>query len=120
MKKIISACFLFILVLAQTPVFADEIIDSKGVIIPCKLETVAEGLIQYSKDGNLYSFHRLDNSSVFNDYVDVKVDLRKKESVTRTSGRLLAKDFDGVIIRNENGDMHIPWYRVKFIGVYKP
>jgi len=118
MKKIIAV--LFILALAQTSVFADEIVDAKGVIIPCKIETVSGGLIQYKKDGNLYSFQREKDSLVFNDYVDVSLKLLKKDSVTRYSGQVIARDFDGVIIRNENGDMTIPWYRVKFIGVYKP
>jgi len=125
MKKILSV--LFMLVLAQASVqvatFADEIVDSKGTITPCKIETVAGGLIEYKKDGNLYSFQREKNSLVFNDYVDarVKVDVQKKEiPITRYSGEIISRDFDGVIIRNENGDTHIPWYRVKFIGVYKP
>lgn len=125
MKKIISV--LFILVLAQASArvaaFADEIIDSKGTITPCKIETVAGGLIEYKKEGNLYSFQREKNSLVFNDYVDVrvKVDLKNKEiPFTRYSGEIISKDFDGLILRNENGDTHIPWYRVKFVGVYKP
>jgi len=121
MKKIISACFLFMLVLAQSQVFADEIIDAKGALIPCKIETVSAGLIEYSKEGTLYSFQRIENSSVFNDYVDVRVKLFNKDApVTRYSGQIISKDSDGVIIRNENGDMHIPWYRVVFIGVYRP
>ena len=123
MKKIISACFLFILVLAQTPALADEIVDSKGVTIPCKIETVSAGLIEYTQNGNLYSFQRTDDLLIFNDYVDVrvKIDLQKKEiPIMRYSGQIIAKDCDGVIIRSENCDMHIPWWRVKFIGVYKP
>lgn len=118
MKKVILAfCFLFML---QSFVFADEIIDSNGNIIPCKVITVADGLVEYKKDGNLYCFAREINSPVFNDYVDVRVKLLKKESVTRYSGKIILKDLENVRLRNENGDMDIPFYRVKFIGIFKP
>jgi len=125
MKKIISVLFILVLaqVYAQVATFADEIVDSKGVTTPCKIETVVGGLIEYTKEGNLYSFQREKDSLVFNDYVDVrvKIDVQNKEiPATRYSGQIIAKDCEGVIIRNESGDMHIPWYRVKFVGVYKP
>ena len=117
MKKIILAiCFLLA---AQSFVFADEIIDSKGVVIPCKIETVYDGFIEYKKDGNLYFFTREKTSPVFNDYVDVRLKLFKKESVTRYSGKVIVKDMWNVIIRNENGDINIPWYRAKSVGIYK-
>lgn len=126
MKKIIFAiCFLFIGLLgaqifAQSAAFADEIIDAQGNIIPCKIETVEDGFIEYYKDGNLHTFTREENSPVFNDYVDVRVKLLKKDSVIRHSGKILVKDMWSVIMQNENGQMDIPWYRVKFVGVYKP
>ena len=120
MKKIISVFALFIFVLAKSPVLADEIVDASGAVIPCKVETVADGLIEYTSEGNLYCFHREKSSQIFNDYVDVRVNLRKKEAITRYSGQLISKDSNGAIIRNDSGDMHIPWYRVKFVGIYKP
>lgn len=118
MKKIILAvCFLF---MAQSFVFADEIIDDKGNVIPCKIVTVADGLIEYKKDGNLYSFARAEDSLIFNDYVDVKTKLFKDEVITRYSGKVIVKDVESVRLRNENGDMDIPFYRVKSVGIYKP
>lgn len=126
MKKIIlMVCFLLMVqlvahIFTQSSVFADEILDSKGNIIPCKIETVEEGFIEYHKDGNLYTFTRTENSPVFNDYIDVRLKLLKKDSITRYSGKIIAKDMWSTILRNENGDIDIPWYRVKFVGVYKP
>lgn len=118
MKKIIlAACFLFI---AQSFVFADEIIDDKGNVTPCKIVTVADGFIEYKKDGNLYSFTRAEDSLIFNDYVDVKTKLFKDEVVTRYSGKVIVKDVETVRLRNENSDMDIPFYRVKSVGIYKP
>ncbi len=118
MKKILLICFL--LLITQNFAFADEIIDSQGNIIPCKIETVEEGLIEYYKDGNLYSFIREEDSPVFNDYVDVKLNLLKKEDVARVSGKIILKDMWGVIIKNQDGKIHIPWYKVQFIGIYRP
>lgn len=118
MKKIILMfCFLFMF---QSFVLADEIIESNGNVIPCKIITVADGLVEYKKDGNLYSFTREVNSPVFNDYIDVRTDLFKKEAILRYSGKIIIKDLENVRLRNDNGDMDIPFYRVKFIGVYKP
>ena len=121
-KKIFTVSFLFILAvsLAQNFVFADEILDSDGNIIPCKIETVMGGLIQYKKNGTLYSFQREKDQPIFNDYVDVRVNLFKNEFDTRYTGKIIAKDSDILRIRNANIDMEIPWYKVKFIGVYKP
>lgn len=118
MKKIIFTCFLFLI--AQGFVFADEIIDGRGNIIPCKIETVSGGLIQYHKDGGLFSFQREKDSLIFNDYVDVRAKIFKRDEIKRISGQVITKDFDGLRIRNEDGDIVIPNYRVKFIGVYKP
>jgi len=122
MKKIILVCFLFMLAqfLVQIPVLADEIIDSSGNIVPCKIETIMGGLVEYKKDGSMHYFEREKDQPIFNDYVDVRDKLFKNEVITRYTGKILAKDFDGLRIRNENGDMDIPWYRVKFVGVYKP
>lgn len=100
--------------------FADEVVDAKGNIIPCKIETVTGGLIEYTKDGNLRSFQREDNSNIFSDYVDVITNPLKKNPIQRISGTIIARDFDGVKIKNEDGLTNIPNYRVKFIGVYKP
>lgn len=120
MKKIISVFALFIFVLAQSPVFADEIIDSQGNISSCKIETVVGGLVEYKKGGNLYSFQREKDQPVFNDYIDVRTKFVKRNSAVRYSGKIIIKDAYGVRLRNENGDISIPWYRVKFVGVYKP
>lgn len=119
MKKILTACFLFLMV--QSFAFADEIIDSKGNITPCKIITVSDGLIEYKKDGNLYSFTRSQDSLIFNDYVDVRTELfRRNPVITRYSGKVIIKDLENVRLRNENGDMDIPFYRVKFVGIYRP
>ena len=120
MKKIFVLCILLQMAFAQASVFADEILDKNGNIIPCRVESVIDGLIEYKKNGNLYSFHRQNDSLVFNDYVDVQEKLFKKESVTRYSGKILFRDMGGLRLRNELGDIDIPWYRVKFVGVYKP
>lgn len=118
MKKIIFICFLFLMV--QSLVFADEIIDAKGKVIPCRIVTVGEDFVEYQKEGNLYSFTRPEESLVFNDYVDVRVNLLKRNSVTRYFGKVLVKDWENVRLRTDNGDMDIPFYRVKFVGVFKP
>lgn len=118
MKKIILTCFLFLM--AQGFVFADEIIDARGQVIPCRVVTVADDFVEYKKDGNLYSFSRPNESLVFNDYVDVRVKLNKKNSIERYFGKILVKDWENVRLRTENGDMEIPFYRVKFVGVFKP
>lgn len=118
MKKIISICLVFLA--SQCVCFADEIIDANGNIIPCKIETVTGGLIEYTKDGNLKSFQREDNSLVFNDYVDVLTNPFKKDSIQRITGTILTRDFDGVKIKNQDGLTNIPLHKIKFIGVYKP
>lgn len=118
MKKIILVCFLVLM--AQNFVFADEVIDAKGKVIPCRIVTVVDDLVEYKKDGNLYSFTRPKESLVFNDYVDVRVKLYKKHSIERYFGKVIIKDLENVRLRTENGDMNIPWYRVKFVGVFKP
>lgn len=122
MKKILIFCGLFLLaqLFTQFSVNADEIIDAQGNIIKCKVETVEDDFIEYKKEGNLYSFTREANSPIFDDYIDVRVNLLKKESITRISGKILVKDMWSVIIRSENGQIDIPFYRIKFIGVYKP
>lgn len=118
MKKIIFAlCFLF---MVQSFVFADEIIDSRGVTVPCKIETVDAGLVEYKKDGLLNTFVRENDSLIFNDYVDVREKLFKNDSVVRYSGKIITKDMWSTIIQNENGQIDIPFYRIKFVGVYKP
>lgn len=118
MKKILITSLIFFAF--QSIVLADEIIDSKGQIIPCKIETVMDGFIEYKKDGSINYFAREKYQPIFNDYVDVRTKLNKKDSIQRYSGKIIVKDFGGVRIRNEHGDINIPWYRVKFIGIYKP
>ena len=118
MKKIILlVCFLFLM--TNSSVFADEIIDSKGAIIPCKIETVGEDFVEYRKDGNLYSFVRPNNSTVFNDYAEVKPNLFKKDT-QRLVGKIYVRDMWGVKINTNDGLVDIPFYRVKMLGVYKP
>lgn len=119
MKNIVFAvCFLFLG--CQSIVFADEIVDSKGNIIPCKIETVSDGLVEYYKEGLLYRFVRQESSPVFNDYVDVRTNLLKRDAVQRYSGKVLIKDVWSTTIRNEQGDIDVPFYRVKSVGVYRP
>ena len=109
------------LLTVQNLVFADEIVDSKGVITPCKIITVSDGFVEYEQNGCLNTFCRNIDQPVFNDYVDVRTKLfAKHETITRYCGTLVMKDFGGVTIRTTNGIMNIPWYRVKFVGVYKP
>lgn len=118
MKKIIAFCFLFIMI--QTLAFADEIIDAKGNITPCQITSVSDGFIEYKKDGNLYSFTRGQSSPVFNDYVDTRINMLKKDSIVRISGNIIIKDLWSVTIKNENGSIDIPFYKVKQVGMYKP
>lgn len=118
MKRL--ALILGVLLMTQCLTLADEIIDSKGNIIQCKIVTISDGFIEYEKDGCLNSFCRNLESVVFNDYVDVRTNLSKKKEITRYTGKILVKDFSGVRIRTENGEMQIPWFKVKFVGIYNP
>lgn len=119
MKKIILTCFLFLM--AQSLVFADEIVQDKGqVIIPCKIVTVVDDFVEYKKDGNLYSFTRPYVSLVFNDYVKVRQNLFKRNSFTTYTGKIIVKDWENVRIRTETGDIDIPFYRVKFVSIFNP
>ncbi len=122
MKKIIfSVCFLFMAqFMVNLTAVADEIVDSTGNITPCKVETIMGGLVEYKKLGNLHYFERSEDQPVFNDYVDVRTHLLKSDSIERYTGKILFKDEWNVRLRNEKGDMDVPFYRVKFIGVYKP
>lgn len=119
MKKIIIlVCFLFLM--ANSLAFADEVIDSKGVIIPCKIETVGEDFVEYSKDGSLYSFIRTAKTPVFNDYVEVKTHLLKSNDTQRLTGKVSIRDMWGVKINTNDGLIDVPFYRVKMLGIYKP
>jgi len=118
MKKILLMVGVFLL--AQSFVFADEIIDSKGNITPCKIISVGDGLVEFKKDGCLYSFRRLGKDPVFGDYVDVRKILFKGESVERISGQVYCKNFGGVMIKTQDEVMNIPWFRVQNAGMYKP
>ena len=119
MKKIIVSV-VFLLIIISQAVLADEIIDYKGNLISCKIETVQEGFIEYTKDGSRYFFTREKASPIFNDYVDVQENLFKKDSITRFFGKVIVKDMWGVKLVNEEGQISIPWYKAKFIGIYKP
>lgn len=118
MKKLLL--ILSFLLITNSAVFADEIIDAKGTITPCHIETVMGGLVEYKKDGNLYSFARAQSSPVFNDYVDVKTNLLKRDSISRFFGKVIIKDMWGLTLNNENGNIKVPFYKVKFVGIYKP
>lgn len=122
MKKIILALYFSFMVYTSlnSLVFADEIINAKGTIVPCKIETVEGGYIEYRKNGTLYNFAREEESPIFNDYVDIRTKLFKKNSTERISGKIVVKDMWSTIIRNDSGQIDIPFFRVKFIGVYKP
>lgn len=122
MKKIILVCLiaLFVQVFVKTCVSADEILDSKGNITPCKIETVVGGFIEYHKDGKLCKLVRSEDNLVYNDYVDVRDCLYKRDSVKRYTGKIITRDMWGVRLRDDNGDTDIPFYKVKFIGIYKP
>jgi hypothetical protein len=122
MKKIILAvCFLFLVqFFTKSSVLADEIIDANGTVTPCKIITVVDGFIEYTKDGNLYRFAREKDSAVFSDYVDVRENLLKRYGIKRYSGKIVVKDVEGVKMRINGTDIDIPRYRIKFIGIYKP
>lgn len=122
MKKILITCFAFIAATLVFPTitFADEIIDAQGNIVNCRIETVEEELVEYRKNDTLYTFTRENLSPIFNDYVDVKTELFEKNSITRISGKIIAKDMWSTIIKNDNGTIDIPFFRVKSVGVYKP
>lgn len=119
MKKIIFA-FLCVVSMLYMPVFADEFIDSQGNITPCRFETIEEGFIKYYKDGVLHTLVQTNDSPIFNDYVDVRVNLTKPKQISRITGKIKAKDMWSVIINNESGNVDIPFYKIKSIGVYKP
>lgn len=122
MKKILVFCGLFLLVqlLTNIPVFADEVIDANGNIIKCTVETVEADFVEYKKDGNLYNFTREHSSPIFNDYIDVRVKLYQKKSIDRITGKIVLKDMWGSVIQTEKGQIDIPFYRIKHVGVYKP
>lgn len=122
MKKIILVCLmvLAVQVFVKSFVSADEVLESTGNIIPCKIETVYGGLIEYHKNGSLYLFSRTNDSLIYNDYVDVRTKLFKKDAITRFTGQIITKDMWGIILKGDNGNMDIPWFRVKFVGIYKP
>jgi len=121
MKKIIlTLCFTFLINTLSSATFADEIINAQGSIIPCKIETVQGGYIEYHKNGTLCNFTREEDSPVFNDYVDVRDKLSKNSPVTRINGKIVVKDMWSTIIINDSGQIDIPFFRTKFIGIYKP
>lgn len=119
MKKIFLAV-LFLVSMMFVPVMADEIIDSRGTVIPCKFESIEEGLIKYYQDGVLHTLVRVNDSPIFNDYIDVRINLFKPSHISRIPGKIIAKDMWSVIINNGSENVDIPFYKIKAIGVYKP
>lgn len=122
MKKIllVFGVFLMVNLFFQAAVKADEIIDSRGELINCKIITVADGLIEYEKDGCMLSFQREINDPVFSDYVDVKKNLFKDVVFERISGYVSYKGMGGVVIKRQDEIINIPWYRVQNTGIYRP
>ena len=118
MKKFLLICL--IVLASQGLAFADEIINESGTTIQCKIITVGDGLFEYKKDGFIYSFHRASSENLFPDYVDARTKLFSKNSIKRYTGKIIVKDAQGVRIRTSDGDIQIPWYKVHFIGVFKP
>lgn len=118
MKKILLITTLFLL--AQLSVFADEIIDASGNVTECKIVTVSEGLIEYDKDGSLFSFVRNSKDNVFNDYVDFVPSLKERQVLERVYGTIIYRDFKSVLIKTKDGNMQIPWYRIRLVGLYRP
>lgn len=119
MKKIV----LMLAILLVTPmlVFADEIINSKGTIIPCKITSINDVYVEYQKDGTTHYLQRYKEQPIFNDYVDVFSGVKKGNRIIRYTGKILSKDFRGIfLITGNEENMQIPWYRIKFIGVYDP
>ena len=118
MKKIVL--MLAVLLATSTMVFADEIIDSKGTITPCKITSVNDVYVEYQKDGTTHYLQRYKTQPIFNDYVDVFTGVKKGNRVVRYTGKILSKDFRGIFLLNGSENMQIPWYRIKFIGIYDP
>ena len=120
MKKFAVIFSVFVLFLTSACAFADEIVDAQGNVTTCTITSIDNGLIEYNKDGMARTFTREVSSPVFNDYVDVQTNIYKKTSIVRYTGQIILKDFEEVIIQTNEGNMRIPWYKVKLIGVYKP
>ncbi len=119
MKKIIFILSLMLL-FSYNSAFADEIIDSQGNTTKCKIETVLAGFIEYKKDGNLHSFTRENTSPIFSDYVDVRNGLFKRHTIKRYYGTIIIKDFWQTDIIVNDVQQSYPFYKVKFVGIYKP
>jgi hypothetical protein len=122
MKKILLTVFVLFLAqfVVQSSALADEIIDSKGNIIPCKIISVSDGLIEYKKDNCQFSFNRILKDPVFSDYVDVRRIVSGKLVLERISGYVSCKNLGGVIVKKEGEIIDIPWYWVANLGIYKP
>lgn len=115
---LIALCFMISL---SNITFADEIIQSDGVAVPCRIETVVDGFVEYYKNGVLYSFARETSSPIFNDYIVVKNKVFTRKNTTKYYGKVLIKNMWNTVLRlNDGTSMNIPFYRVKFIGIYKP
>ena len=118
MKKII----LMLAIMFVTPmlVFADEIIDSKGTITPCRITSINDVYVEYQKDGVTHYLKRYKEQPVFNDYVVVFSCLKKEKHVVRYTGKILSRDYRGIYMIIGPESMQIPWYRIEFVGVYDP
>ncbi len=115
----ITLCAIFALTASNA--FADEIVQADGTTIPCKIETVMDGLIEYRQNGSLHYFTRVSQSPIFSDYVMVKDRLFKKESLSRYTGRVVIKStWSTTLLTDDNKYMEIPFFKVKFIGIYRP
>lgn len=116
MKKVIL--LLGFLLTVNSICNADEIIQPNGSSINCKIISVEQNYIEYKKDGCPVTFARTAEHPVFNDYVDVRTNLAKKNSVVRYSGLVEIKDFQELVLSTSSGKVRIPWYKVKKIGIY--
>lgn len=119
--KIKNIFFIIIMLLFIQNAYADEIIQADGTTTVCKIESVMGGLIEYRQNGSLNYFTRVSQSPIFSDYVIVRDKLFKKEGITRYSGTVVLKNnWNTIILTNDRKYMEIPFFRVKFIGIYRP
>lgn len=108
------------IILAGLHVMADEVIDRSGNTFECKLETVTGGIVEYTRQGNLYSFARTADKALFNDYVDVRTTLWHPTHTERVFGHITYRDHYALMMKTKDGDITIPCYRNHFVGIYKP
>ena len=119
MKKLLINMLLIttVTVCSAIKTFADEIIFQSGQHINCKIETVSGGLIEYKTKGNINSLIRAVNDNDRQDFVEIGL---LKSNTVRYSGKVLYKDSYSLRIKTQNGDLTVPWYKVKFISLFIP